>query len=125
MEMKFYECTVCGQIIAIVKPTGAPVICCGKEMSEIIPGTKDASVEKHVPVYDADGCTVKVRVGSSEHPMTDNHYIEWIALQTANGNQRKCLKPGMKPEACFRICEGDRIEAVYACCNLHSLWKAE
>ena len=56
--------------------------------------------------------------------MLDVHYIEWVALQTKYGNQRKALQPGMEPKACFSICEGDEVEAVYAYCNLHSLWKA-
>ena len=124
MEMKFYKCPVCGQIVAIVKKTGAPVMCCGKPMQEIVPGTTDAAVEKHVPVYETRDGKVFVTVGAAEHPMTAEHYIEWIALQTASGNQRKSLRPGDAPQACFSICDGDTVEAVYAYCNLHSLWKA-
>ena len=124
MEMKFYRCSVCGQIIAIVKKTGVPVVCCGQKMQEIIPGTTDASVEKHVPVYEVKDNTVTVSVGSVEHPMIPEHYIEWISLQTKQGNQRKMLNPGDEPKVCFSICEGDEVEAVYAYCNLHSLWKA-
>ncbi len=124
MEMKFYQCAHCGQIIAKVKDTGVPVICCGEPMKEIIPCSTDASVEKHVPVVKVEGDTVIVTVGSVEHPMLPEHYIEWISLQTKQGNQRKELKPGGEPKACFKICEGDEVEAVYAYCNLHSLWKA-
>lgn len=124
MEMKFYKCVHCGQIVAIVKDTGLPLSCCGDEMREIKPGTVDASIEKHVPVYEIKDGKVMVSVGTMAHPMEDNHYIEWIAIQTKNGNQRKELKPGMEPKACFAICDGDEIEAVYAFCNLHSLWKA-
>lgn len=125
MEMKFYRCSHCGQIIAIVKGTGVPVVCCGEAMKEIIPSSTDASQEKHVPVVskEKDGKVV-VTVGSVAHPMEEKHYIEWIALQTKKGNQRKFLKPGDEPKVCFRICESDEIEAVYAYCNLHSLWKA-
>ena len=125
MEMKFYKCSVCGQMVAIVKETGVPLICCGKPMEEIIPGTTDAAVEKHVPVYEVKDNTVVVTVGEVEHPMLDVHYIEWVSLQTKFGNQRKALKPGDAPKVCFAICEGDEVEAVYAFCNLHSLWKAE
>ena len=124
MELRFYRCETCGQIIAVVKKTGAPVVCCGKPMKEIVPGTTDASVEKHVPVYEVNGRDVKVKIGSAEHPMTDAHYIEWVCLQTKQGNQRKALHPGDKPEVCFSICEGDEVEAVYAYCNLHSLWRS-
>ncbi|MDO4804097.1 MAG: desulfoferrodoxin family protein [Lachnospiraceae bacterium] len=122
--MKFYRCALCGQIVAIVKKTGSPLICCGQEMEEIIPGTTDAAVEKHVPVYEVKDNKVVVKVGSAAHPMVPEHYIEWVSLQTTSGNQRKVLNPGDEPQVCFSICEGDEIEAVYAYCNLHSLWKA-
>ena len=124
MEMKFYKCPVCGQMVAVVKKTGVPIMCCGKPMKEIVPGTTDAAVEKHVPVYEVRDGKVFVTVGAVEHPMLPEHYIEWIALQTAGGNQRKALSPGMEPKACFSICDGDTVEAVLAYCNLHSLWKA-
>ena len=122
MELKFYRCKVCGKIIAIVKDTGVPTICCGEEMVEIIPGTTDAAVEKHVPVITKNGNTVEVKVGSVDHPMAPEHYIEWISIQTKFGNQRKELKPNHEPRVCFSLCEGDQVEAVYAYCNLHGLW---
>ena len=93
-------------------------------MTELLPDTVDASLEKHVPVYTADGNTVHVRVGAAEHPMLPEHCIEWISLQTKQGNQRKELLPGEKPEVCFALCAGDEVEAVFAYCNLHGLWKA-
>lgn len=124
MEMKFYKCARCGQIISVVKKTGVPVMCCGQAMEEIVPGTTDASKEKHVPTYEVKDNKVFVTIGSVEHPMTEEHYIEWVALQTKFGNQRKALKPGMAPKVVFALLEGDEVEAVYAYCNLHSLWKA-
>ena len=124
MEMKFYQCAHCGKIIAVVKESGVPVMCCGQKMQEIVPGTTDAAVEKHVPVYEVNGNIVTVCIGSVAHPMEEKHYIEWVSLQTKGGNQRKALKPGDEPKVCFAICDGDEVEAVYAYCNLHSLWKA-
>lgn len=124
MEMKFYKCKHCGQIIAIVKAAGVPVVCCGEAMTEIIPATTDGAKEKHIPVYEIKNGRIIVTVGSVLHPMEEKHYIEWIAVQTRNGNQRIALKPGMEPKAYFSICEGDEVEAVYAYCSLHSLWKA-
>ena len=122
MELKFYRCKVCGKIIAIVKDTGVPTICCGEEMEQIIPGTTDADVEKHVPVITVNGNTVEVKVGSVDHPMLPEHYIEWIALSTKQGNQRKCLKAGDAPKATFALVDGDEVVKAYAYCNLHSLW---
>ena len=124
MELEFYRCKHCGQIIAIVKGTGVPVICCGEKMEKIVAGTTDAAVEKHVPVISQDGNLVTVTVGSVAHPMLAEHYIEWIVLQTRTGNQRKALKPGEEPKAVFAIVDGDEVECAYAYCNLHSLWKS-
>ena len=124
MEQKFFVCETCGNIIAMVKPSGVPVMCCGKKMKEIVPNTTDASQEKHVPVYTVEGNLVKVQVGSTAHPMIAAHYIEWVSLQTKAGNQRKALSPDTAPEVVFALTDGDEVEAVYAYCNLHGLWKA-
>ncbi len=123
MDLKFYKCAKCGQMVAIVKKSRCPVVCCGEPMAEIIPGTTDASAEKHVPVWEVKDGIVTVCVGSAAHPMLEEHYIEWIALQTKQGNQRKALKPGDEPKACFALCPGDEVTAAWAYCNLHSLWK--
>ena len=125
MDQKFYICEHCGNIIAKVKDAGVPVMCCGQKMKEIVPGTTDAAVEKHVPAYQVEGNLVKVQVGSVEHPMADVHYIEWIALETTKGAQRKTLHPGEKPCVEFALTDDDAVVAVYAYCNLHGLWKAE
>ena len=124
MQQKFFICERCGNIVAMVKEGGGSVTCCGQKMTEIIPGTSDGAHEKHVPVYTVEGNKVIVTVGEVEHPMLPEHYIEWISIQTKQGNQRKSLQPGDPPKACFALCEGDEVEAVYAYCNLHSLWKA-
>ena len=124
MEQKFYVCETCGNIIAMVKPSGVPVVCCGKPMKQIVPNTTDAAVEKHVPVWKQEGNLVKVQVGSAPHPMIAAHYIEWVSLQTKAGNQRKALTPEQAPEVTFALTDGDEVEAVYAYCNLHGLWKA-
>lgn len=121
--MKFYRCKHCGQIIAKVKDTNVPIICCGEPMSEIIPGTTDGAAEKHVPVYEVKNNIVNVQIGSVPHPMEEKHYIEWVALETKFGNQRKELKPGQEPKVSFALLPGDEVIAVYEYCNIHSLWK--
>ncbi len=123
MEQKFFVCEHCGNIIEMVKSSGVPVVCCGEKMKELVPGTTDASVEKHVPAYEVKDGKVFVTVGAVEHPMGEDHFIEWISVQTNKGNQRKALLPGEAPKACFSLCEGETVEAVYAYCNLHGLWK--
>ena len=123
MEQKFYVCSHCGNIIAFVKNTGVPVMCCGQKMQELVAGTTEAAVEKHIPVYTVEDNVVHVTVGSTEHPMLPEHYIEWISLQTDRGNQRKVLNPGEPPKADFALLPGETVEAVFAYCILHSLWK--
>lgn len=125
MEQKFYICNHCGNIIAFAKSSGVPVMCCGQKMAELVPGTSDGASEKHVPVIEVNGNEVTVTVGEVDHPMIPEHYIEWISLQTKQGNQRKMLDPNTPPVAKFMLCEGDEVEAAFAYCNLHSLWKAE
>ena len=121
--MKFYKCEICGKIVTMVRETPVDTVCCGQPMRELVPGTTDGATEKHVPVYTLEGNTVKVKVGSVEHPMTDAHHIEWIAIETENGNQRKELKPGDKPEATFALVPRDKVKSVYEYCNIHGLWK--
>ena len=123
--MKFLRCEVCGKIVAMVNDcSSCPTKCCGEAMKEIVPNTSDGAAEKHVPVIKVEGNKVIVEVGSVAHPMLDVHYIEWIALQTDKGNQRKQLKPGDAPRAEFALLDGEKVVAAYAYCNLHSLFKA-
>jgi superoxide reductase len=124
MKQKFYVCEHCGNIITKVKDAGVPVMCCGQPMKEMIPGTTDAAVEKHVPVYEVEGNVVNVKVGSVEHPMVAEHYIQWIVLQTNQGVQIKYLEPENPPVASFVLAEGEEVEAVLEYCNLHGLWQA-
>lgn len=123
--MKFYKCAHCGNIIAFVEDKGVPVMCCGEKMTQIAANTTDASAEKHVPVITVNENKVTVRVGSADHPMTQEHHIDWIALQTKQGNQRKELAVDGAPEAVFAVCEDDSVIAAYAYCNLHGLWTAQ
>ena len=108
MKQKFLICKHCGNIVAMVRDRGVPVYCCGEEMQELIPGTTEASGEKHIPVYEVEGNTVHVTVGSVEHPMTEEHYIEWVCLETEHGIQYAHLDPDDKPKAKFPSVMGMR-----------------
>ena len=122
--MKFYRCEHCGNIITFVHSAGVPVMCCGQKMTELVPGTTDGAAEKHVPVVEVQGSTVQVKVGSVEHPMLPEHFIQFIAIETKHGSQIKYLQPGEKPQASFVLADGDHLVAAYEYCNLHGLWKA-
>lgn len=124
MELKFFRCNHCGNIIVKIKDRSVPVVCCGENMQELVPGTTDAAVEKHLPVYEVNGSSVSVTVGSVLHPMLPEHSINWICLQTNKGFQLKYLNPGEEPKAVFALADGEKVEAVYEYCNLHGLWKA-
>ena len=120
--MKFYKCKHCGKIIAIVNEKALPTICCGEPMVEMVPNTEDGAHEKHIPVYKVEGNIVHVEVGEVLHPMLEGHYIEWIALETNFGNQRKKLKPGDEPKADFALLPGEKVIRVVEHCNLHGLY---
>ena len=88
--MKFLRCKVCGKIVAMVNDcSSCPTKCCGEPMEEIPVNTQDGAHEKHLPVYKQEGNILKVRIGEVDHPMLEAHYIQWIALQTDKGNQKK------------------------------------
>ncbi len=123
-KSKFYICEKCGNIVGMIHSSGAPLVCCGQKMTELKAGVVEASHEKHIPVVLATEDSVKVVVGSVLHPMTEEHSIEWVYLETDKGGQRKCLAPGESPEVVFAL-NGEKPIAVYAYCNLHGLWKSE
>ena len=124
MKLKYYKCVKCGSIATFIGKGCESISCCGEQMQELIPGTTDAAKEKHVPVIEIDGSTVKVKVGEVPHPMLPEHFIQFISLQTAQDVQVKNLKPGDAPEATFALAEGDTCEAALEYCNLHGLWQA-
>ena len=122
--IQFYRCEKCGKMLAMLKASKCEMVqCCGQPMKYMEPNTVDAAAEKHKPVIVQNVNTVIVSVGEVAHPMMEEHYIEWIVLQTEQGNQRKELKPGQEPKATFAIVDGDKVLGAYAYCNLHGLWK--
>ncbi len=122
VERKFYRCEVCGNIVGLINNGGGQLVCCGQHMTELVPNTTDAAQEKHVPVAERRDGKIYVQVGSVPHPMTDAHYIQWIAVISDKGTERISLSPTDEPKAVF--CDREDAE-VYEYCNLHGLWKAE
>ncbi len=124
--LEIYRCGGCGNFVVFLsEKTACTPKCCGEEMKALIPNTTDAAGEKHLPVISVEGNQVKVHVGSVEHPMAEEHYIEMILIETTEGFAKKDLKPGAAPEATFALAEGEKLVAAYAYCNLHGLWKTE
>ncbi|MBO5786988.1 MAG: desulfoferrodoxin [Clostridia bacterium] len=123
-EVKFYVCETCGNLVGMINESGVPMMCCGKKMQQIVPGTVEASKEKHIPVATLENGVLTVNVGSVDHPMTEEHLIEWVYVQTDRGGQRKVLNAGDAPKLTF-VFTDEKPVAVYAYCNLHGLWKTE
>ena len=124
MKERYLKCTICGNIVKTVKESGVKIICCGKPMEELVPGTVEASREKHIPVYSIEDNIVKVNVGSVDYPMEEVHFIEWVEIKTNFGCHKINLHPGEKPHVEFVLKEYEQLEYVLAYCNLHGLWKA-
>ncbi|GIM28721.1 desulfoferrodoxin [Clostridium polyendosporum] len=117
-----YKCDKCGNIVEVAHEAGGTLYCCGQPMTLKVENTSDGAKEKHVPVIDKVEGGIIVKVGSVEHPMVAEHFIEWIEVITTNRVYKKNLKPGEKPQAFFPIEDG--IISVREYCNLHGLWKA-
>ena len=120
---RFYKCDHCGNLTGLIMNKGVPLVCCGQNMTELVPNTVEASTEKHIPAVTAKADSISVQVGSAPHPMEEGHHIAFVYVETENGGQRKCLKVGAEPKCDFSFA-GDKPVAVYAYCNLHGLWEA-
>lgn len=125
MDLKFYKCMHCGNVVIKPFDSGVPLVCCGENMTELTANTTDAATEKHVPVVSVDNAKVHVEVGSVPHPRMPEHYITFICLVTEKGYQFAQLSPEDSPTAEFVVAEGDVPIKVYEYCNIHGLWVAE
>ena len=125
MDVKFFKCMHCGNVVVKVFDQGVPVVCCGENMVELHANDTDGAREKHVPQVAVDGATVTVKVGEVAHPMTEPLFITIIVLVTEKGYQIAPLTPADAPEATFAVAEGDKPVRAYEYCNLHGLWVAE
>ena len=118
-----YQCKHCGNIVEVLHGGKAPLICCGEPMKLLREGETDGAMEKHVPVIEKTENGYKVKVGSVDHPMTEEHWIEWIELIADGISYKKFLNPGEAPEGEFCV-KADKV-TVREFCNLHGQWKAE
>lgn len=123
-DHKFFICAHCGNLVGMIHSAGVPIFCCKEPMKQLDANASESAGEKHLPVVKISGNKVTVEVGEAFHPMTKEHSIRWIYLQTQKGGQRKGLLPGEAPRAVFSL-EDDEPVAAFAYCNLHGLWKTE
>lgn len=120
-QRQVYKCEKCGMIVEVLHGGAGTLTCCDQAMTHLAENTVDAATEKHVPVVEQTASGVNVKVGSVEHPMADDHFIEWIEIVSDGRTCRKFLKPGEKPEAAFEGGTGKVVAREY--CNLHGFWK--
>lgn len=118
---EIYKCDICGNIVQVIHSGGGELVCCGKPMELLKEKTEDEGMEKHVPVIEKTDKGVKVKIGSIEHPMEENHFIEWIEVIADGKNCKKFSKPGDTPEAEFEVSAENLTAREY--CNVHGLWK--
>lgn len=120
-QLQVYKCSVCGNMVEVLRAGGGGMVCCAKPMENLTAKTADQGKEKHVPVVEKANGGIKVKIGSIPHPMEEKHYIEWVEVITDGKAYRQFLKPGQAPEAVFNV---DASKAtVREHCNLHGLWE--
>jgi superoxide reductase len=120
-KLQVFKCNVCGNMVEVIHEGPGTLVCCNQPMQAMDENTVDAALEKHVPVIEKTAEGYLVKVGSVEHPMKDDHYIEWIELLADGKAYRQFLNPGEKPEALFKVNAENVSAREY--CNLHGLWK--
>lgn len=121
-RLQIYKCEVCGNIVEVLHEGKGELVCCGKPMVLQVENTVDAAVEKHVPVVEIQEDGVLVKVGEVAHPMTEEHYIEWVQVIAGDRSYRIFLKPGIDPQGKFTVPREGITAREY--CNLHGLWKS-
>ena len=121
-KLQVYRCNVCGNIVEVLHAGAGQLVCCGQPMELLAEKTVDAGKEKHVPIIERIDEGVKVKVGSTPHPMEEKHYIEWIEIIADGKVYRKFLKPGEAAEAEFKV-KAEKIEA-REYCSIHGFWKS-
>ena len=121
--MKIYMCIHCGNIAIKVVDSGVNMVCCGEDMIELKCNTIDASIEKHIPVIIKNNDKYEIRVGSVNHPMSEEHNIRFLVIVTNKGYDVKYLEVNQEPA--IEYTTSDEIKEVYAYCNIHGLWKKE
>ena len=124
-EQVFYRCPICGNIFGVIENSQVVPVCCGQPMHCMTPGETDGAHEKHLPTVETDGNKLTVHVGSVPHPMSPEHWIQWIYLHTNQGGYRAILKPDDPPQTVFTLRENEIPLAVYCYCNIHGLWTTD
>ncbi len=125
MEKKFYCCEHCGNFFGVIQDSGVNPVCCGSQMTNVVPQTGGAGKAKHLPIIERNSTKVVVTVGEPPHPMDEKHYIQWICVVQNDKTQRIALEPGMAPQVSLLVDSPKDPVTVYEYCNLHGLWVSQ
>ena len=121
---EIYKCKVCGNIVEVLHSGPGELVCCGQKMDLLIEKKQEQGLEeKHLPIISQEDDNVKIQVGEIEHPMTNEHHIEWIEIQTKNKTIRRTLNFDEKPITSVSNIKLVDIERIRTYCNLHGLWE--
>ena len=125
-KVQFYTCPVCGNVI---QATGEAVIsCCGITLPplEIEEAESNANAARETEVTVPHQLHIETVEDeyyvSTDHPMTKEHYISFIAAVYDNGVDFVKLYPESPAEARFKI---GHAKFVLAYCNHHGLFKVK
>lgn len=116
------KCLKCGAMVEVLYPCtceNCGIKCCGEVMQTLRANSVDASFEKHLPVYEVKGNKILARV---PHVMEEDHYIDYIVLETNDSVLKQYLKIGEEAKAEFPYVKGSKL---FAYCNKHGIWCTE
>lgn len=123
-KLRFFKCNHCGNVVIKLVDKNVSIFCCNEKMEEIFANTTEAATEKHLPVVSLKDGLVSVKVGEVSHPMQEEHYINFVVVETEKGYIIETLSPNELPETTVYV-GNKKVVAVYEYCNLHGLWKTE
>ena len=122
-RFEIYKCEICGNVVEILDGGAGSLVCCGEEMKHLSAQTEETMKEKHKPVLTIIDKDVTIKVGEIPHPMTEEHYIEFIEAISLDGKylKRKYLEPKEAAELKF-VCNSNTMKT-RELCNIHGLWE--
>lgn len=122
-KLELYKCEICGNIVQVIINGVGELVCCGKPMEKLIAKKEQGNelAEKHTPIIEEENGKRFVRL--KHHPMTQEHYIQFIEVYTKD-KSRFCLKY-LTPDdvAEFEITHFEENIEALEYCNIHGLWR--
>ena len=125
-KLELYKCEICGNLVEILQNGQGELVCCEEKMKLIQTNENENESlnDKHVPIIEKIIDGYKIRVGSTIHPMTAEHHINFI--QAISGDEKyvktKFLSLEDIPELNVN-CNCDSSIWTRALCNIHGLFK--